>query len=82
MRDFFVDALVGAAQTDEKIVLLTGDLGFGALDKFREMFPSRFINAGVAEQNMVSLAAGMSAAGLKPVIYSIANFPGKSRVVV
>lgn len=75
MRDSFVDALVGTAQTDERIVLITGDLGFGALDKFRDMFPSRFINAGVAEQNMISLAAGMSAAGLKPVIYSIANFP-------
>ena len=75
MRDLFVEALIGAAQTNEAIVLLTGDLGFGALDKYQEMFPSRFINAGVAEQNMVSLAAGMSAAGLKPVVYSIANFP-------
>lgn len=75
MRDAFVDVLVGAAKTDERIVLLTGDLGFGALDRFSNTFPSRFINAGVAEQNMVSLAAGMSAAGLKPIIYSIANFP-------
>lgn len=75
MRDSFVDALTSLAQMDERVVLLTGDLGFGALDKFRDAFPSRFINAGVAEQNMVSLAAGMSAAGLKPVVYSIANFP-------
>ena len=56
-------------------MLITGDLGFGALEPFIEKHPEKFINAGVAEQNMIGMAAGMATNGFKVFIYSIANFP-------
>ena len=59
MRNAFCQALVEAASRDE-FVFLTGDLGFGALEPLREALGPRFINAGVAEQNMVSVAAGLA----------------------
>ncbi len=58
-----------------KTLLVTGDLGFGVLRPVKESFPDRLINAGIAEQSMVGLAAGLSAAGWKVVVYSIGNFP-------
>lgn len=74
MRREFVAALVAEAQADERVVLLTGDLGFGALEPFAEAFPDRFFNAGAAEQNMVGMATGLAQAGLTPYVYSIATF--------
>lgn len=74
MRAAFVEALAELAAKDERIVLLTGDLGFMALEPFSERFPNRFFNVGVAEQNMVGLATGLSEAGFVPFIYSIATF--------
>jgi transketolase len=74
LRKAFVDALCGLAREDERIVLLTGDLGYMALEPFREHFPHRFINAGVAEQNMIGVATGLAEAGLRPYAYSIAPF--------
>ena len=65
MRNAFCQALVEAASRDE-FVFLTGDLGFGALEPLREALGPRFINAGVAEQNMVSVAAGLARAGCVP----------------
>ena len=62
------------AATDERIVLLTGDLGFMALEPFRDRFPSRFFNVGVAEQNLIGLATGLAEAGFIPYAYSIATF--------
>ena len=59
---------------DERVVLLTGDLGFMVMEPFRKRFPTRFINAGVAEQNMIGLATGLAEAGLRPYAYSIATF--------
>lgn len=59
---------------EERFIFLTGDLGFMALEPLREAMGARFINAGVAEQNMVSVAAGLAATGLKPWVYSIAPF--------
>src|ERR1700760_2340360 len=59
---------------EEPLVFLTGDLGFMALEPLRDVLGPRFINAGVAEQNMVSVAAGMARAGAKPWVYSIAPF--------
>ena len=56
------------------MALITGDLGFGVLDKFAAEFPGQFINAGVAEQNMTAIAAGMALSGWKTYTYSIANF--------
>jgi transketolase len=74
MRTEFVQALVEAADDDERVVLLTGDLGFNALEPFAERFPTRFFNVGVAEQNMIGIATGLAEAGLIPFAYSIATF--------
>ena len=74
MRRAFVNTLVDLATQDTRIILLTGDLGFMALEPFAEKFPGRFINAGVAEQNMVGLATGLAEAGFVPFVYSIMPF--------
>lgn len=74
MRDAFIAELALLAEADERVTLITGDLGFGVLNSFAERFPGQFINAGVAEQNMTALAAGMALAGHKVYTYSIANF--------
>ncbi len=75
MRDAFVRALLREMAADERIVLLTGDLGFGVLRPVKQRFPDRIINAGIAEQSMVGLAAGLASTGRKTVVYSIGNFP-------
>lgn len=74
MRSAFAHALLDLAAADERVVLLTGDLGFAVLEPFAERFPDRFWNAGVAEQNMVGLATGLAEAGYTPYVYSIATF--------
>jgi transketolase len=73
MRQAFCNAMVELAGR-ERYFFLTGDLGFMALEPLRTTLGARFINAGVAEQNMVSVAAGMAHAGGKPWVYSIAPF--------
>ncbi|WP_339929958.1 transketolase C-terminal domain-containing protein [uncultured Brevundimonas sp.] len=75
MRDAFIRALTELAEADERIVLVTGDLGFGVLEDFARRFPGRFINAGVAEQNMTAIACGMALEGYQVYTYSIGNFP-------
>ena len=74
MRNEFVDELVKLAELDERVMLITGDLGFMVLEDFATKFPDRFINAGVAEQNMVGMATGLAEAGFVPFVYSIATF--------
>ncbi len=74
MRKAFAETICRLATADSRIVLLTGDLGRGVLDEFALKFPQRFINAGVAEQNMMGVATGMAAAGLLPFVYSIVPF--------
>src|SRR5665213_495843 len=74
MRQAFLQTLCELAAEDDRIVLLTGDLGYMALEPFRERFPRRFFNVGVAEQNMIGMATGMAEAGLRPYTYSIAPF--------
>jgi transketolase len=74
MRSEFVEALLEEAGLDERILLLTGDLGYGALEPFAERFPERFFNAGVAEQNMAGMSTGLAEAGFVPFLYSIATF--------
>jgi transketolase len=63
------------AERDERITLIVGDLGFGVVEPFAERFPGRFLNAGVAEQNMAGIATGMAMSGKVVFTYSIANFP-------
>jgi transketolase len=75
MRDAFVDCLTVAAETEPRIFLITGDLGFGVLTRFQERFPRQFLNVGVAEQNMTGIATGMALEGRIVYTYSIGNFP-------
>ena len=74
MRKAFIDALTNIASADERIILLTGDLGYMVMEPFRARFPQRFINVGVAEQNLIGLATGLAEAGFLPYTYSIATF--------
>lgn len=74
MRNAFVTALAELADSDPRVLLLTGDLGFMAVEPFAERHPDRFINVGVAEQNMVGMATGLAEAGYVPFVYSIATF--------
>jgi transketolase len=74
MRAAFIKALAGLAERDPRVVLLTGDLGYMAIEPFATRFPKRFFNVGVAEQNMVSLATGLAESGFIPFAYSIVPF--------
>jgi len=74
MRQAFVETLSALADEYPEIVLLTGDLGFSVLESFNTRFPGRLINVGVAEQNMMGMAAGLAASGKVVFTYSIANF--------
>ncbi|MEN6462584.1 MAG: transketolase C-terminal domain-containing protein [Syntrophomonas sp.] len=75
MRDTFVRTLIELAKEDKKIELITGDLGFGVLKPYWEQLPDQFTNAGIAEQNMTTVAAGMALTGKIVFTYSIGNFP-------
>lgn len=75
MRDTFVRTLVELAKENKNIELVTGDLGFGVLKPYYETVPDQFTNAGIAEQNMTSMAAGMALSGKTVFTYSIGNFP-------
>lgn len=74
MRNAFSDALVAAALSDPKVVLLTGDHGYALFDAFRKARPDQYINCGIAEQNMVGVAAGLAKAGFRPIVYGLAAF--------
>lgn len=74
MRSEFANAILKFAEKYPEIVFITGDLGFMALEKVRDKLGDHFINAGVAEQNMVSIAAAIAREGMKPWVYSIAPF--------
>jgi len=75
MRSVFIEELVHLAALHDNIALIVADLGFSVIEPFADRFPDRFINAGVAEQNMTGLAAGMASEGYHVFTYSIANFP-------
>ena len=75
MRNAFIEELVSLARINPQIALVVGDLGYSVVEPFANEFPDRFINAGVAEQNMTGLAAGMASEGYHVFTYSIANFP-------
>lgn len=75
MRDTFVRTLIGLAKENKNIELVTGDLGFGVLKPYWERVPDQFTNAGIAEQNLTTVAAGMALEGKTVFTYSIGNFP-------
>ena len=75
MRDTFVKTLLEIAKKDKNVYIVTGDLGFGVLRPFWEELPDQIINAGIAEQNMTSIAAGLALQGKIVYTYSIGNFP-------
>jgi transketolase len=74
MRKAFVEALVELATVDDRVFLLTADLGWRALEPFMNQFPQRYLNVGVAEQNLAGVATGLAQVGFIPFIYSIATF--------
>ena len=74
MRNAFADELTKLGSQDSRVVMLSGDIGNRLFDKFRAAHPTRFFNCGVAEQNMMGVAAGMAMSGLRPVVYTITPF--------
>jgi transketolase len=74
MRNAFADEVTKLGDEDDHIVLLSGDIGNRLFDKFRDKHPTRFFNCGVAEQNMMGVAAGMAMSGLRPIVYTITPF--------
>jgi len=74
MRNAFAQEIYDLAARDERVVLLMGDIGNRLFDKYRAQFPDRFFNCGVAEANMVSVAAGLASEGMRPVCYTITPF--------
>jgi len=75
VRAAFVRSLIDSARTDERIFLLVGDVGYSLVEPFAEEFPDRFVNIGVAEQNMTGIATGLAMCGKIVFVYSLANFP-------
>jgi transketolase len=75
VRNAFLKELFELAKQDDRIVLIVGDLGFGVVNPFMEQLPRQFLNAGVAEQNMTGMAAGIALSGKIAYTYSIGNFP-------
>jgi transketolase len=74
MRTAFSDTLVKLAKADPNVLLLTGDHGYALFDAFRKECPNQYINAGIAEQNMVGMAAGLARAGFRPFVYGLSAF--------
>jgi transketolase len=74
MRNAFADEITQLAKQDKRVVLLSGDIGNKLFDKFKEVDPERFYNCGIAEGNMMSVAAGLSLSGLRSVVYTITPF--------
>jgi transketolase len=74
MRNGFADELTKLADHDDRIVMLSGDIGNKLFDKFRAGHDKRFFNCGVAEQNMMGVAAGLAMSGFRPVVYTITPF--------
>ena len=75
MRTSFINQLLKEARHNERVFLLVGDLGYSVVEPFAREFPDRFMNVGIAEQNMAGVAAGLAMTGYNVYIYSIGNFP-------
>lgn len=74
MRSTFIRTMSRLAREDPKVMLVIGDTGFSVMEPFEAEFGSRFVNVGIAEQNFVSFAAGLAAAGMKPFAYNVVSF--------
>jgi len=74
LRTTFIDSITKLAEKDKKIVLIIGDVGFSFTEGFSVKFPNQFINAGVTEQSMMGMAAGLALSGFKPYVYSMIPF--------
>jgi len=75
MRSTFLSTLLDVAKHNDKIFLLCGDLGYSVLEPFAAAFPQRFLNVGIAEQNMIAVASGLAKEGYNVFVYSLGNFP-------
>lgn len=74
MRNKIVDLITSLAKKDENVFVITNDAGYGVLDSFIECYPDRYLNVGIAEQNMIGIAVGLAKAGKRVFIYTLANF--------
>lgn len=74
LRKSFILTLADLVESDPRIILIIGDVGFSFLEPFKEKYPNQFLNAGIAEQNMMTMAAGLAAVGWKPYVYTMCNF--------
>lgn len=74
MRNAFADELTKLGDQDSRVVMLSGDIGNRLFDKFKAKHPARFFNCGVAEANMMGVAAGLAMSGLRPICYTITPF--------
>ena len=74
MRSTFIKTLISLAEQDERIFVITPDLGFSVLEEFEQKFPNRFLNVGIAESNAISIAAGLALSGKIVYVYSIMPF--------
>lgn len=74
MRKPFIETLTELAEHDSKVILVLGDVGFSFLEPFQKRFPNQYLNIGVLEQSMMSVASGMARGGLKPYVYTMMNF--------
>ncbi len=73
-RKAFIQILTELAEKDSSVILIVGDVGFSFMESFMERFPKQFLNCGIAEQNMMGVAAGLSFEGMKPYVYTMRNF--------
>ena len=74
MRDTFQKELINISKKNKRLMLLTADLGFGVFDEFEKKFPKKYLNVGVAEQNLIGISTGLAMSGKVVIAYSIANF--------
>lgn len=73
-RKAFIEKITELAAADPRVILMVGDVGFSFMEPFIERFPNQFINMGIAEQNMMGVAAGLAVSGMKPYVYTMTNF--------
>lgn len=74
MRQAFSDSLIELARRDPRVILITGDHGYSLFDQLRSELPDQYINAGIAEQNMVGVSAGLARQGFRPFVYGLSAF--------